>query len=289
MKKKNRILVFSLISMGFLLLISISCKKEKSAQIPVLSTTEASNITSTTALSGGSITDDGGATVTSRGVCWSSTHSPTIANSSTSVGSGIGNFTVNLEGLSPNTIHYLRAYATNSAGTGYGNEITFSTIALALGDHYQGGIVAYILQDGDPGFIEGETHGLIASSADLSTGIKWNNGSDILTGASGTALGTGSSNTSTIIASQGNSGAYAAKLCSDYAGGSYHDWFLPSSDELNLLFENRTIIGGFTNQNYWGSTEFDNYYACVQFFGDGGFQGNNYKTTENNVRAIRNF
>jgi len=93
----------------------------------ILTTTAASAITMTTAASGGVITADGGASVTSRGVCWSTSVSPTIADSFTSDGSGTGTFTSSLSGLSGGTSYHLRAYATNSTGTFYGNDMPFST------------------------------------------------------------------------------------------------------------------------------------------------------------------
>jgi len=96
-------------------------------QEPVLTTTAVSNITQTTASGGGTITSDGGFTVTARGVCWSTAPSPTIADSKTTNGAGIGSFTSNLAGLTANTPYYVRAYATNSAGTGYGDEVSFTT------------------------------------------------------------------------------------------------------------------------------------------------------------------
>ena len=96
--------------------------------IPILSTTEITEITQTTAKSGGNITDDGGATVTARGVCWSTSQDPTISDSKTQDGAGAGNFTSSISGLEPNTIYYVRAYATNSKGTGYGNALLFTTL-----------------------------------------------------------------------------------------------------------------------------------------------------------------
>ncbi|UCH14059.1 MAG: hypothetical protein JSV22_13270 [Bacteroidales bacterium] len=95
--------------------------------LPVLTTTSAGSITETTALSGGNITDDGGSTVTARGVCWSTSENPTISNSFTTDGSGTGSFTSNISGLSPGTKYYVRAYATNSVGTSYGEPISFVT------------------------------------------------------------------------------------------------------------------------------------------------------------------
>ena len=101
-----------------------SCKK---TEIPTLTTTAISSITTTTASSGGNITDDGGAEVTARGVCWGTATKPEITGSKTSDSKGIGSFTSSLTSLTPNTKYYVRAYATNSEGTAYGNEQSFTT------------------------------------------------------------------------------------------------------------------------------------------------------------------
>jgi uncharacterized protein (TIGR02145 family) len=100
--------------------------------LPVLTTTAVSNITQTTAQSGGTITSDGGAEVTVRGVCWSTNPMPTIADNKTTDGAGIGSFISSIASLTANTPYYVRAYATNSAGTGYGNILSFSTIPAIL-------------------------------------------------------------------------------------------------------------------------------------------------------------
>ena len=102
------------------------------AVAPFLTTTAVSAIASTTATSGGSITSDGGSTVTVRGVCWATTQNPTIANSKTTDGTGTGTFTSSPAGLTGNTTYYLRAFATNSAGTSYGNEVSFTTLTNAI-------------------------------------------------------------------------------------------------------------------------------------------------------------
>jgi hypothetical protein len=94
---------------------------------PTLGTLSITNITTTTATGNSSVSSDGNASVTDRGVCWSTTTNPTIANSHTSDGTGTGNFTSSLTSLTPNTLYYARAYATNSAGTGYSNQVTFTT------------------------------------------------------------------------------------------------------------------------------------------------------------------
>jgi gliding motility-associated-like protein len=96
---------------------------------PTLTTTVASNITPLTANSGGTINFNGGAAVTAKGVCWATTNNPTLANNFTTNGSGNAAFSSLLSLLAPNTTYFVRAYATNSAGTGYGNEISFTTPA----------------------------------------------------------------------------------------------------------------------------------------------------------------
>ena len=96
-------------------------------QLATLTTSDATSITATTAVSGGNITDDGGGQITARGVCWSTSENPTISDSKTSDGTGSGSFTSNITGLSASTTYYVRAYATNSAGTSYGNQVSFPT------------------------------------------------------------------------------------------------------------------------------------------------------------------
>jgi|GEM_PF-6437008 len=92
-----------------------------------LATFDANSMTSTTAISGGNITSDGGYPVTARGVCWSTNPNPTIANSKTTDGTGKGAFNSSITGLIATTIYYARAYATNALGTFYGNQVTFTT------------------------------------------------------------------------------------------------------------------------------------------------------------------
>ncbi len=94
---------------------------------PTISTYSASSITSNSAISGGNVSSDGGTNVTSRGVCWSTSQNPTTNDSHTTDGMGTGSFTSNITSLSPGATYYARAYATNSVGTNYGNQITFTT------------------------------------------------------------------------------------------------------------------------------------------------------------------
>ena len=161
---------------------------------------------------------------------------------------------------------------------------------VAVGDSYGGGIVAYILVNGDTGYDPSVQHGLIAATADQSTGIQWYNGSNVVTGATGIAIGTGQANTTAIVTIQG-AGSYAAQLCNDLTEGGYTDWFLPSKDELNKLFLNRLAIGGFAAPySYWSSSEYDAFFAwCQSFSMDVQYYYYKDDTFYNRVRAVRAF
>jgi uncharacterized protein (TIGR02145 family) len=121
--KKNSTL-FVLISLISVMAVVHGCKK---ATAPELTTVAVSEVTLTTAVSGGKITSDGGEDILQKGVCWSTTQSPTIASAKTEDGNGSAAYTSNLGDLAAGTTYYVRAYATNSVGTGYGNEVTFGT------------------------------------------------------------------------------------------------------------------------------------------------------------------
>lgn len=107
-----------------------SCKKKP--DIPLVSTSNVTGITQTSGVSGGTVSSDGGAEVNARGVCWATTQNPTTASNKTSDGTGTGSFTSNITGLSANTLYYVRAYATNSTGTGYGSEVSFTTSPVVV-------------------------------------------------------------------------------------------------------------------------------------------------------------
>ena len=165
-----------------------------------------------------------------------------------------------------------------------------------VGDLKNGGYVVWV-NPTDP------SKGLVSALVDQSTdirGVVWYDGDyNTLpeTGATSTAIGTGSSNTDAIIVAQG-SGSYAAQLCADYSvevdGITYDDWFLPSKDELNLLYLQHTLIGGFTDDvtteiygdYYWSSSESSKYYAWDQDFFDGSDETSD-KNYPNLVRAVR--
>lgn len=259
------------------------------ASVPTLATAEVTSITKTTAISGGTIINDGGTTVTARGICWSTQANPTtLLNTKTSETVTTADFASNITGLSLGVTYHVRAYATNNAGTAYGNDISFIATE-GVGDNFQGGIIAYLFESGDAGYLSGEKHGLIAAPSDQGVNIRWYNGINITTGATGTAIGTGNMNTIAIVSNQG-SGNYAAKLCSDLVLGGYSDWFLPSKDELDKVNLNQALIGGFANDIYWSSSEDAIDTAWMQQFNSTATpQTNYYKNIPNSVRGVRKF
>ncbi len=98
--------------------------------LPTVSTSTVSSIAKFSAVSGGNISNSGNSIITARGICWSTNPNPTILNNKTTDSNGIGNFISNLSNLKSNTKYYVKAYATNSVGTAYGNEISFTTEAF---------------------------------------------------------------------------------------------------------------------------------------------------------------
>ena len=158
---------------------------------------------------------------------------------------------------------------------------------LAIGQSYQGGIIAYIYKTGDAGYDIDIVHGLIAYTKEVSSNMQWYNGIDKVTGATATAIGTGNANTNTIVSVQG-SGSYAAQLCSDFVLNGYNDWYLPSQMDLKMLYINRAIIGGFTNNGYWSSSEINSGAAWFLDFLNGSVSSNTKAVTEC-VRPVRSF
>jgi hypothetical protein len=165
------------------------------------------------------------------------------------------------------------------------NYANFPAPTHAVGDAYQGGEIAYLLANGDAGFDPWVQHGLITATSDQSTGIVW----AISYGSTTTftAIGYGNYNTNSIVSAQG-AGTYAAKLCSDLSLNGYTDWCLPSYYELIKLYINNSNFGGFSNADYWASSEVGNYTAYSLSFINGSTSAPD-KLTTCHVRAIRSF
>ena len=240
------------------------------------------DIAGTSAKGGGEVTNQGSSAVTERGVCWGTSANPTISGSHAADGSGTGIFSnASMTGLTVCTTYHVRAYVTNSQGTVYGNEIAF----------YSGYAFGFDKSDGYVFYNNGSAGGLVAAKTDQSTSQVWIAGGSTQTTLNGnthTGIWEGDNNTWYIWNQTDHTGS-AAAVCNAYSvGGS--GWFLPSRDELNLMFLKLKVngIGGFADNYYWSSSEYNYGGAWTQYFYDG-YQTHPVKDSTLYVRAIRAF
>ena len=160
--------------------------------------------------------------------------------------------------------------------------------SLMVGYDYGGGKIAYIFQPGDPGYVTGEMHGLIAAPSDINTALEWGCPGTLIGGTS-TGLNTGNANTLAIINGCSNSGI-AARICNNLVLNGYDDWYLPSKDELDKLCLNRIAIGGFVLDGFYlSSSEYDNNNIWIQLFALIPQQAYLEKVWYNLVRPVRSF
>ena len=188
--------------------------------------------------------------------------------------------------------------STSTAPGPKGEQGNSTTTVRAIGDSYAGGIVFWVDASGE--------HGLIAARADQSTDVHWFNGTYKSTNATHDGVYAGAMNTMLIVAQQTADtagGNFAAKVAADYSvqedGTSactgapteicYGDWYVPSKVELNLLYQQKSVVGGFANYSYWSSSEYSSYSVWFQFFNDG-YQNDEFKYEDLLlVRAVRAF
>ncbi len=259
--------------------LSIRCV---SGDLPTLTTTSVTDITANSAKCGGIIISDGGANITAKGICWSTSPNPTItSNNYTSNCSGTSPFTCNLIGLSYNVKYYVRAYATNVAGTSYGEELDFTPVGIySIGQSFGGGIIFYIDWTGE--------HGLISSTSDQAISAVWGC-YGTTTGASGLVVGSGQTNTTAIMNACGQQ-EIAARICANLELNGYSDWYLPSIYELTGMYDKSNLIGGFDySARYWSSSEFNINEAWYKPFYPGFTAHYSDKTDLYRIRAIRSF
>lgn len=247
-------------------------------------TNSITEITKTTAKIEGEITSDGVTTITQRGVCLSINENPTIDdNFEISIGT-TGNYTCEVSSLTPGTKYYVKAFADTKSGIIYGNQKSFTTTensTLTIGENYEGGIIFYIDPTGQ--------HGLVCAETDQSSGAQWEYCGSVINGADGTAIGTGNQNTIDIV-NNCYDDSCAASICSDLVLNSYEDWFLPSKEELILMYDNLYLnnLGSFSADDYWSSSEKSETYAWFKGFYLG-TTGSTNKGASLYVRAVRSF
>ena len=262
---------------------------KKRPDAPIIGTATLGNAQATVPFTAPS--SDGGSAITS----YTATSSPGGITGTLSQ-SGSGSITVT--GLTNATAYTFTVTATNAIGTSLASAASNSVIPAPeqVGDFHQGGVVFYIFESGDTGYIAGETHGLIAAPSDQSSATWGCSGQSI--GGTSYAVGTGAANTTAIVSGCSET-AIAARICADLTLGVYDDWFLPSKDELYFMYLNRATIdttasanegSNFSTGAYWSSTENGSNTAYAFAFG-GAFPGlgSNNKTTTTNVRAVRAF
>jgi uncharacterized protein (TIGR02145 family) len=187
------------------------------AVTPTVTTTAISSITSSTATSGGEVTATGGASITAQGICWSTTANPTTANFITNNGS-ITPFTSNLTGLAAGTTYYARAYATNSAGTSYGNELSFTTSALVPTV-----TTTAISAIAESSAISGGTVTSTGGAALTAVGVCWSTSVNPTTANFITNNGTTASFTSNLTGLTATTTYYVRAYATNSAGTSYGD------------------------------------------------------------------
>ncbi len=254
-------------------------------------TTSVSGITSNSATFGGTISNANGNQIMERGIVYSTTPNPTLASNKIVIGNGIGTFdTITALGyqyvhlLNSNTTYYVRAYAiTENNISAFGNEVNFTT--LSVGQTGPGGGIVFFNKGN---ITAGWQYLEVAPNDQVS--IPWG---CVNTSIPGTQLtvGSGEANTSLIVAGC-NEASFAAKFCNDLILGGQSDWFLPSRDELNLMYKNLHLngIGNFNvSDNYWSSAEGSVSFVAITygFFNGSDYNGNQKDETYYGIRAVR--
>ena len=237
----------------------------------------------------GKLTSDGGNFISERGVCISNSSKGPVLSSVKTQDIDKDVFSVEFVGLKPSVKYYARAYVKNETGIFYGNELVVLTNKkpiLDIGSNHEGGVIGYIFQPEDKGYVKGEIHGLIVAREDQGK-ASWGCVQKSIPEAINKFIGAGKQNTDSI-STFCTDDYFAAKLSADLDLNSYDDWYLPSIDELTRIYHNRDKIGGFNNAIYWSSSEKSNHKAIGYVFSYGVVYAN-YKYSTGYVRSVRTF
>ena len=246
--------------------------------VPTVSTYPITSIGYNSATLAGSVINNGGSNILAKGLCYSKSPNPNISDYVTPTDTGSGSMSHFLNHLDTNTTYYVRAFAQNQNGIAYGSQQVFTTkTTLSVGDTFGGGIVAYILQQGDFGFVSGEQHGIIIATSDLYNqkipygwcGITSSGGypdkdfsilSNDSTKCSRGLLKAQSNMTTILNACNGTSNI--ASIINNYSLNGYNDWLIPTLDDLYAIKTNYSVINSSlssiqqikSSYNYWSST-----------------------------------
>jgi hypothetical protein len=282
----------------------MSCKEK--GELPIVETLEVTTIATDWATVSGQVTYDGGIKIISRGMCYGTEPQPDINANVAESGSSTGIFETKLINLSKNTTYYVRAFATNNMGIVYGAEKSFSTAPAVGNIGPSGGYIIYIDDNGG---------GLEAAPNDIPVLSQWGccreNFAIPSTLDTRPEVGFGQHNTEIIIHyhdsiqfftspfpncpgcyMEDNNGTVAAKFCTDALIGGQNDWFLPSTEELRLMYNELHLNskGNFSNNWYWSSSDAKNEsFATSIDFKTGSVNINSFKINGCKVRCVRKF
>jgi uncharacterized protein (TIGR02145 family) len=240
--KPNKAFSFFLLPIAFLIVLLFEgCKKEKN---PTLITVDISSIAQTSAISGGEITSQGSSSVILKGVCWSISIEPTILDNKTTDGDGIASFTSNMTGLNPKTTYFVRAYATNGSGTGYGSSKSFTTDPASIAN-ISTSVITSITQTTA---ISGGTITSDGASQITERGLCWNTSQNPTISDNKTSSGTGIGTFSiTITGLVGNTNYYVRAYATNSVGTSYGNEQSFKTNPLLPSFTSSSIASFTTN------------------------------------------
>ncbi|MDT9547675.1 MAG: DUF1566 domain-containing protein [Chlorobium phaeovibrioides] len=314
----GRVMMLGIVAMLAFSLLADAANQRRGARVKsIVVESAASSEKAITAFSFTSLDPDVTGTITGTNIALTVPYGTAVTNlvSTFTVSAGatvkVGS-TAQTSGTTANDFSSPTTYTVTAADGTTQNYTVTVTVSLAgitgksIGDSFGGGKIAYILAAGESiGYIDANgvaqvqaydadvQHGLIAATDDHSEATTWSNITTVAIGptAQGTAIGTGASNTLAIIDQSDYTGS-AAMVCADYSvidgGTTYDDWYLPSKDELNKLYEKKGAVGGFVAYYYWSSSESNASYAWYQSF-DSGYQSVTNKGANGRVRAVRAF
>ena len=253
---------YLIIQMSFFVMIFVNCNKENdvieniSFTIPEVKTISILQVGRLIKVRGSALSDNR-SPIVEKGICYDTTGLPTVENAKNFNDTDFnitdkyfqGYFTIKLKELKPGTTYFVRAYASTKDGTAYGETLKLTTQSLSqlvIGDYYGGGQLAYFLQPGDPGYINGELHGIIIAQNDLPDPHIWG-------GSNKDFIGAGKLNTeihSFPVGTKSN----AASVCNDLILNGYNDWYLPCAEEFSLVLRSMQVLDNFKEGAYWSST-----------------------------------